>query len=217
MGYWRAPGHNVLGFAAESFMDEVCHELKKDPVAFRLELMEKAKQQPVGKISYDPDKFKSVIELVAAMSNWGKKQAPGTFLGFSTWFSFNTYIAEVVELKMVKGKARVQKVYCAVNCGKVVNLSGAENQIQGSIVDGIGHAMLTKVTFDKGAVLETNFGNYRFLRMKEAPLDIVVKFVPSEDPPTGLGEPALPPVAAALANALFAATGKRFRKMPFEA
>jgi isoquinoline 1-oxidoreductase beta subunit len=104
-----------------------------------------------------------------------------------------------------------------VNCGKVVNLSGAENQIQGSIVDGIGHAMLTKVTFDKGAVLETNFGNYRFLRMKGAPLDIVVKFVPSEDPPTGLGEPALPPVAAALANALFAATGKRFRKMPFEA
>ena len=216
MGYWRAPGHNVLGFAAESFMDEVCHELKKDPVAFRLELMEKAKQQPVGKISYDPDKFKSVIELVAAMSNWGKKQAPGTFLGFSTWFSFNTYVAEVVELKMINGKPRVQKVYCAVNCGKVVNLSGAENQIQGAVVDGIGHAMLTKVTFDKGAVMETNFGNYRFLRMKEAPLDIIVKFVPSEDPPTGLGEPALPPVAAALANALFAATGKRFRKMPFD-
>ncbi|HMI04960.1 MAG TPA: molybdopterin cofactor-binding domain-containing protein [Pedobacter sp.] len=217
MGYWRAPGHNVLGFAAESFMDEVCHELKKDPVAFRLELLEKAKQQPVGKINYDPDKFKSVIELVAAMSNWGKKPSPGTFLGFSSWFSFNTYVAEVVELKITNGKPRVQKVYCAVNCGKVVNLSGAENQIQGAVVDGIGHAMLTKLTFDKGAVLETNFGSYRFLRMKEAPLDIVVKFVPSQDPPTGLGEPALPPIAAALANALFAATGKRFRKMPFEA
>jgi isoquinoline 1-oxidoreductase beta subunit len=215
-GPWRAPNHNVLGFAAESFMDEVCQELKKDPVAFRLELMEKAKQQPVGKINYDPDKFKSVIELVAAMSNWGKKHAPGTFLGFSTWFSFNTYIAEVVELKMINGKPKIQKVYCAVNCGKVVNLSGAENQVQGAIVDGIGHALLTKITFDKGAVVETNFGNYRFLRMKDAPLDIVVKFVPSEEPPTGLGEPALPPVAAALANALFAATGKRFRKMPFE-
>jgi isoquinoline 1-oxidoreductase beta subunit len=215
MGYWRAPGHNVLGFAAESFMDEVCHELKKDPVAFRLELMEKAKQQPVGKINYDPDKFKSVIELAAAMGNWDKKPAAGTFRGFSSWFSFSTYVAQIVELKMINGKPRVQKVYCAVNCGKVVNLSGAENQIQGAIVDGIGHAMLTKITFDKGAVLETNFGNYRFLRMKEAPLDIVVKFVPSEDPPTGLGEPALPPIAAALANALFTATGKRFRKMPF--
>lgn len=215
-GPWRAPNHNVLGFAAESFMDEVCHELKKDPVAFRLELMEKAKQLPVGKISYDPDKFKSVIELAAAMSNWGKKLAPDTFLGFATWFSFNTYVAEVVELKMISGKPRIQKVYCAVNCGKVVNLSGAENQVQGAIVDGIGHAMLTKITFDKGAVVETNFGNYRFLRMKEAPLDIAVKFVPSEEPPTGLGEPALPPVAAALANALFAATGKRSRKMPFE-
>jgi isoquinoline 1-oxidoreductase beta subunit len=217
MGYWRAPGHNVLGFAAESFMDEVCHELKKDPVAFRLELLEKAKQQPVGKVNYNPDKFRSVIELVAAMSNWGKKTAPDTFFGFATWFSFNTYVAEVVELKLVDGKARVQKVYCAVNCGRVVNLSGAENQVQGAIVDGIGHALLTKLTFDKGAAVETNFNSYRFLRMKNAPLDVVVKFVPSEEPPTGLGEPALPPIAAALANALFAATGKRHRKMPFEA
>ncbi|MES2455944.1 MAG: molybdopterin cofactor-binding domain-containing protein [Bacteroidota bacterium] len=216
MGYWRAPGHNVLGFAAESFMDEVCHELKRDPVAFRLELLEQAKQQPVGKVNYNPDKFKSVIELVAKMSSWGKEQATGTFLGFSAWFSFSTYVAEVVELKMVEGKPRVQKVYCAVNCGRVVNLSGAENQVQGAIVDGIGHALLTKLNFEKGAAVETNFDKYRFLRMKNAPLDVVVEFVPSEDPPTGLGEPALPPVAAALANALFAATGKRYRKMPFE-
>lgn len=216
MGYWRAPGHNVLGFAAESFMDEVCYELKKDPVAFRLELMEKAKRQPVGKVNYNPDKFKSVIELVAEMSSWGKKTAPDTFLGFSAWFSFNTYVAEVVELKMTAGKPRVHKVYCAVNCGRVVNLSGAENQIQGAVVDGIGHALFTKLTFEKGAAIESNFDKYSFLRMKNAPLDVVVKFVPSEDPPTGLGEPALPPIAAALANALFAATGKRFRKMPFE-
>jgi isoquinoline 1-oxidoreductase beta subunit len=215
-GPWRGPGHNVLAFAAESFMDEICHELKKDPVAFRLELMEKAKQQPVGKISYDPDKFKSVIELVAEMSNWGKTPA-GTFRGFSTWYSFNTYVAQVLELKMLNGKPRVQKVFCAVNCGRVVNLSGAENQVEGAIVDGLGHAMLTKVTFDKGAVVETNFDKYRFLRMKNAPLDIIVKFVPSQDPPTGLGEPALPPISAALANAMFSATGKRVRKMPFEA
>ncbi|MEJ2882354.1 xanthine dehydrogenase family protein molybdopterin-binding subunit [Pedobacter sp. GR22-6] len=214
-GPWRAPTHNVLGFAAESFMDEVCHELKKDPIAFRLSLLDKAKQQPIGRISYNPDKFKSVIDLVANMSNWGKTP-PGIFRGFATWFSFNTYVAQVVDLKMVGGKARVQKVYCAVNCGKVVNLSGAENQVEGAIVDGIGHALFTKVTFDKGAVVEQNFDTYRFLRMRNAPLDISVKFVPSEDAPTGLGEPALPPIAAALANALFAATGKRHRKMPFE-
>lgn len=216
IGYWRGPTHNVLAFAAESFMDEVRLELKKDPIAFRLELLEKARTQPVGRLSYDVNKFKGVIDLVAAMSAWETKPAPGTFRGFSSWFSFNTYVAQVVDLKMVAGKPRVLKVYCAVNCGKVINLSGAENQVEGSIVDGLGHALFTKATFDKGAVVEKNFHLYKFYRVKDAPLDIEVKFVPSEDAPTGLGEPALPPIAPAVANAIFAATGKRIRKMPFD-
>jgi isoquinoline 1-oxidoreductase beta subunit len=117
---------------------------------------------------------------------------------------------------MVGGKPRVSKVYSAVNCGRVINLSGAENQVQGAVVDGIGHAMFTKLTFLKGSAVEKNFHDYRFLRMKDAPLDIEVQFVPSKEPPTGLGEPALPPIGAALANALFAATKKRIRKMPFD-
>jgi isoquinoline 1-oxidoreductase subunit beta len=213
-GPWRAPGHNIQAFASESFMDEVAWELKKDPVAFRLELFRKAQEQPVGKVNYEPEKFRSVIELVAKMSNWGQTPA-NKFRGFATWYSFNTYVAQVVELSMKNGKPRIEKVYCAVNCGRVVNLSGAENQVQGAIVDGLGHAMFTKVTFDKGAAQQTNFTNYAFLRMRNAPLDVVVNFVPSNEPPTGLGEPALPPVAAAVANALFAATGKRYRKMPF--
>jgi len=124
-------------------------------------------------------------------------------------------VAQVVEVQLIKGQPKIMKVYCAVNCGRVINLSGAENQVQGSIVDGIGHAMYPKVTFVNGAVQETNFHAYKMLRMKDAPMDIEVGFVPSEEPPTGLGEPALPPIAAALANALFAATGKRIRKMPF--
>lgn len=213
-GPWRAPTHNVQAFANESFMDEVATELKKDPVAFRLELFRKAKEQPVGRLAYDPDKFISVVELVAKMSNWGKTPA-NTFRGFSTWFSFNTYVAQVVELQMVKGKPKVTKVYCAVNCGKVVNLSGAENQVQGAVVDGLGHAMYTKLTFQQGAAVQTNFGPYNFVRMRNTPIDVEVGFVPSEENPTGLGEPGLPPIAPALANALFAATGKRFRRMPF--
>lgn len=213
-GPWRAPTHNVQAFANESFMDEVATELKKDPVAFRLELFRKAKEQPVGRLAYDPDKFISVVELVAKMSNWGKTPA-NTFRGFSTWFSFNTYVAQVVELQMVKGKPKVTKVYCAVNCGKVVNLSGAENQVQGAVVDGLGHAMYTKLTFQQGAAVQTNFGPYNFVRMRNTPLDVEVGFVSSEENPTGLGEPGLPPIAPALANALFAATGKRFRRMPF--
>jgi isoquinoline 1-oxidoreductase beta subunit len=188
--------------------------LKKDPVAFRLELLKKAKEETVGKINYDPEKYKSVIELVAKMSKWGSK-TPGVFSGFSTWFSFGSYVAQVVDVQMVDGQPKVKKVYCAVNCGRVINLSGAENQVQGSIVDGISHAMFPKVTFVNGAVAETNFNTYTFLRMKDAPTEIDVQFVESDEAPTGLGEPALPPVAAALANAIFAATGKRLRKLPF--
>jgi isoquinoline 1-oxidoreductase beta subunit len=213
-GWWRAPGANTLAYVAESFMDEVCTALKKDPVAFRLELFKKAKEQTVGKINYDPEKYKNVVELVAKMSKWGSK-TPGVFRGFSTWFSFGSYVAQVVDVQMVAGQPKIKKVFCAVNCGRVINLSGAENQVQGSIVDGISHAMFPKVTFVNGAVAETNFNTYKFLRMKDAPLEIDVQFVESEEAPSGLGEPALPPVAAALANALFAATGKRLRKLPF--
>ena len=213
-GFWRAPGANTLAFVAESFMDEVCTALKKDPVAFRLELLKKAKEQPVGRINYDPEKYKSVIELVAKMSKWGTKE-PGVFRGFSTWFSFGSYVAQVIDVQIVNGQPKVKKVFCAVNCGRVINLSGAENQVQGSIVDGISHAMFSKVTFVNGAVAETNFHAYKFLRMKDAPTEIDVQFVESNEAPTGLGEPALPPVAAALANAIFAATGKRLRKLPF--
>ncbi len=213
-GWWRAPGANTLAFVAESFMDEVCSELKVDPVAYRLQLFEAAKQKPVGKLDYNPDKYKSVVELVAKMSNWGTK-TPGVFRGFATWFSFNTYVAQVVDIKLEKGKLKIVKVYCAVNCGRVINLSGAENQIQGAVVDGICHAMFPKVTFVNGAVVEKNFYSYSMLKIKDAPLDVVVQFVPSEEAPTGLGEPALPPIAAALSSAIFAATGKRIRKMPF--
>lgn len=218
-GWWRAPGANTLAFAAESFMDEVCTELKKDPVQFRLELFEKAKKEPPGndqqaRFRSDPDKYRSVVELVAKMCNWGTTPS-GVFRGFATWFSFGSYAAHVVEVKMVNGKPKIVKVFSAVNCGRVINLSGAENQVQGAIVDGICHSMYPKVTFVDGAVVEKNFYSYKFLRMNDAPLDIEVQFVESDEAPTGLGEPGLPPVAPALANALYVATGKRIRKMPF--
>lgn len=217
VGAWRAPTSNAVCFADESFLDELAHEMKKDPIALRLELIEKAKSQPVGRVGYDPVKLKSVVDLVSQMSNWGKNKKPNTYYGFAMHYSFMTYAAHVVELtKSAKGELRVNKVYCAVNCGKVVNQSGAEGQVQGAIVDGLSHAMFSKVTFKNGAVEQTNFDKYKFLRMNSAPIDVVVKFVPSEDAPTGLGEPGLPPAAPALANAIFAATGKRMRKLPFE-
>jgi isoquinoline 1-oxidoreductase beta subunit len=213
-GWWRAPGANTLAFVAESFMDEVCTALKKDPVAFRVELFNKAKASPIGRIGYDPEKYLSVINLVAQMSNWGTTP-PGVYRGFATWFSFGSYAAQVVEVKMVNNKPKVVKVFCAVNCGRVINLSGAENQVQGAVVDGISHAMFPKITFVDGAVVEKNFHSYPMLRMNDAPLDVEVKFVETEDEPTGLGEPGLPPAAPALGSAIFAATGIRLRKLPF--
>jgi len=217
-GPWRAPTSNAAAFADECFLDELAHEMKKDPVALHLELLEKAKAQPVGGTPrYDIEKFKSVINLVTEMSGWGKPRKPNVYHGFATHFSFATYAAHVAEVtKYPNGTLRVTKVYCAVNCGKVVNQSGAENQVEGAIIDGLSHAMFSKVTFNKGSVEQTNFHTYKFLRMKDAPIEVIVKFVPSEDAPTGLGEPGLPPMAPAVGNAIFAATGKRYRKLPFE-
>jgi isoquinoline 1-oxidoreductase beta subunit len=213
-GPWRAPTHNALAFAEQSFLDEIAHELKKDPVAFRLELLDRAKNNPVGKVSYDVEKFKSVINLVSQMSNWGKK-TPGRFKGFAAYFSFSTYVAEVAEVSIVNNKLKVHKVYAAVNCGQVVNLSGAENQVQGAIVDGLGHAWFSEITFDKGAVQQKNFNSYKLLHMQDAPPEVEVQFIATNEAPTGLGEPGLPPIAAAVGNAIFAATGKRIRKLPF--
>lgn len=215
-GPWRGPTSNASAFADESFLDEVAHEMKKDPVAFRLALLDKVQKQPVGNHSYNIEKFKSVINLVTQMSNWGKSTRKNVFQGFASYFSFNTYVAQVAEVTVTNGALRVTKVYCAVNCGRVVNQSGAENQIEGAIVDGLSHALFSKITFDKGAVVQKNFNTYKFMHMKDAPLEVIVKFVPSDDAPTGLGEPGLPPIAPAVANAIFAATGKRYRKLPFE-
>lgn len=213
-GPWRAPTHNAVGFAEQSFLDEIAHELKKDPIDFRLELLERAKSNPTGKVNYEIEKFKGVINLVRQMSNWDKK-TPGRFKGFAAYYSFSTYVAEVAEISIVNGKPKVHKVYAAVNCGQVVNLSGAENQVQGAIVDGLAHAWYTEITFDKGAVQQKNFNTYKMMRIQDAPLDVEVQFVATNDKPTGLGEPALPPIAAVICNAIFAATGKRIRKLPF--
>ncbi|MDB5029993.1 molybdopterin cofactor-binding domain-containing protein [Mucilaginibacter sp.] len=218
-GPWRAPTSNSVAFADECFLDELAHQMKKDPIALRLELLEKAKDQPVGKTDggYDIAKYKSVIDLVAQISGWGKPKKPNVYQGFASHFSFSTYAAHVAEITKLKdGTFRVTKVYSAVNCGRVVNQSGAETQVEGAIIDGLSHALFSKVTFDKGAVEQTNFHTYKFLRMKDAPIEVIVKFVPSDDAPTGLGEPGLPPMAPAVGNAIFAATGIRYRKLPFE-
>lgn len=213
VGPWRAPITNFLAFAEQSFFDEVAEAIGKDPVQMRLDLLDKAKSSPVGDIKYDIDRFKKVIQLAAEKANWGKK-GKGVFQGFSVYFSHNSYVAQIAEIVMEKKKPILKKVYCAVDCGIVVNKSGALNQIVGSVVDGLGHAMYGNLIFKDGAPEQSNFNTYRLIKINEVP-DVEVHFVDNGIDPTGLGEPALPPLGGAVANALYRATGKRMRQQPF--
>jgi isoquinoline 1-oxidoreductase beta subunit len=212
-GAWRAPITNFLGFAEQAFIDEVAQAAGKDPVQFRLELLSKARTTPVGAIKYSIDRMEGVIKMAAERSAWGTKK-PGVFQGFSVYFSHQSYVAQVCEVMMQAGKPVVKKIYAVADCGQVINLSGARQQVMGGITDGLGHAMYSKLTFKNGASEQTNFHNYRLIRMKEIP-EIEPYFIDNGIDPTGLGEPALPPTGGAVANAIYKATGKRLRKQPF--
>ncbi|MEL6699052.1 MAG: molybdopterin cofactor-binding domain-containing protein [Bacteroidota bacterium] len=214
-GAWRAPRSNFIAFAEQSFLDEVAQAAGKDPIAFRLDLFDRAKNDPVGeKNDYDPERYAGVLKLVKEMSGWGNTMS-GVHRGVSAYFCHNTYVAQVVDVKMNGAEPRIQKVWCAVDCGIVVNPEAALNQIEGGIVDGIGHAMYSGLTFKDGKPEQNNFNAYRLIRHSEAPLEIETQFVQNGIDPTGLGEPSLPPVSAALANAIAQATGSRIYDQPF--
>lgn len=211
-GAWRAPITNFLAFAEQSFLDEVSQAAGKDPVQFRLELLERAKQKPVGAIKYDIDRMKGVINLAVEKSGWGKKKDVAQ--GFSVYFSHRSYVAQVADVQMKAGQPNLKKIHVAADCGIVVNLSGAYQQVRGGVVDGLGHAAFGKLSFKDGVAEQKNFNTYRLIRFKEVP-DVDVHFVNNGIDPTGLGEPALPPTGGAVANAIFKATGVRLYDQPF--
>jgi isoquinoline 1-oxidoreductase beta subunit len=211
-GPWRAPITNFLGFAEQAFLDEVAEVAGKDPIQMRLALLEKVKTKPVGKITYEPERFEEVIKQVAEKAQWKKK--PGVHQGFSVYYSHLSYVAQIAEVKVLNGKPTVTKVTAVTDCGEVVNLSGAENQVKGAIIDGMGHAMFAKLSFQAGVATPNNFNTYRLIRGNEIPV-IDAHFVNNGIAPTGLGEPALPPTGGSIANAIYAATKKRHYKQPF--
>lgn len=215
IGAFRAPRSNFIAGAEQSFLDEVAELAGKDPIEFRLELLERAKNRPVGKDNdYDADRYAGVLKLVKEKSKWNEFQAK-VHRGVSAYFCHNTYVAEVLELELQDNKPVIQKVYAAVDCGIVVNPDAAANMGEGGIVDGIGNALFGEMTFVEGVPEKNNFDKYRLIRQKEAPKSIEIHFVKNEYDPTGLGEPLFPPVFAALANALYKGTGKRFYNQPF--
>jgi isoquinoline 1-oxidoreductase beta subunit len=202
--FWRSvgPSHNV--FVVESFMDELAATAKKDPVDYRRALLDKA------------PRAKAVLELAAEKAGWGKPLPKGSGRGVSTQFVMGTYMAQVAEVEVSKdGEVRVRRVVCAVDCGSVVNPDTVRAQVQGAVIFGISAALFGEITLKNGRVEQTNFHTYRVLRMNEAPA-IEVHIVQNTEPPGGLGEPGTSAIVPAVTNAIFAATGKRLRKLPVD-
>lgn len=214
-GAWRAPRSHFTAGAEQAFLDEVAEAAGKDPIELRLELFDRAKNNRVGEeYEYDADRYAGVLKLVKEKADWGADM-PGVHRGVAAYFCHNSYVAEIIDLVMDNGQPKVKKVWCAVDCGIVINKEGATNIIEGGVVDGIGHAMYSELTFENGAPVQNNFNNYQLIRHRQAPEEIEVFFVENEISPTGLGEPGLPPAVGALANALYKATGERYYHQPF--
>jgi isoquinoline 1-oxidoreductase subunit beta len=219
IGPLRAPRSNAFAFSFISFIDELAHAAGKDPLAFQLEMLEGKPVQDKGRGKFDPKRAQAVLKLVAEKANWaGRAKLPKrTAMGIAHWWSHLGYFAEVVQVTVATdGTPKVDKVWVAGDIGgQIVNPLNAVNQVQGSVIDGLSVALYQKITIENGAVVEGNFDTYPLIRMPEAP-PVEVHFIKSENAPTGLGEPALPPVAPALCNAIFAATGVRLRSQPID-
>jgi isoquinoline 1-oxidoreductase beta subunit len=234
-GALRAPGANSQAFVMQSFIDELAYAAGKDPLQFRLELLSqpardmvaeaakpKVENEPAHRPSdrkrpaYDVDRMRGALELVAEKSGWGKHNLPkGTGMGIAFHYSFQGYFAHVAEVTVSAGnKVKVNKVWvCGDVGGQIINPSGAEAQVQGGVIDGLSELMAQEITLEHGQVMQTNYDRHRLLRFEQAP-EIEVTFLKTDNPPTGLGEPALPPAIPAVCNAIFSASGRRVRSLP---
>jgi isoquinoline 1-oxidoreductase beta subunit len=224
-GHLRNPGYNGLAFAFESFINELADAAGRDALEFRLDLFGPPRRfappRPVLGIHiapFDTARVRGVLQLVAEKSGWGRQSLPkGTGMGLAFCYSHFGYVAEVVKASLDgHGMPRIHKVWVAADVGRqIVNPSGAYNQAQGAVLDGLGVALHEGLTIENGAIVNTNFNTFCPIRMHEAP-PVEVHFRITDNPPTGLGEPTLPPALPALTAALFAATGQRIRQLPID-
>ena len=234
-GALRAPGANSQCFVMQSFIDELAHAAGKDPLQFRLELLGEPGKQIVPEAAkpkveneraptpaaratqaYDVARMRAVLESVTGRAGWGKRKLPkDTALGVAFHYSFQGYFAHVAEVTVLaKNQIKVSKVWACGDVGsQIINPSGAEAQVQGAIIDGLSELMNQEITLEAGRVVQTNYNQHTLLRLKQTP-EIDVHFVPTDNSPTGLGEPALPPLIPAVCNAIFAVTGQRIRSLP---
>ncbi len=223
VAWWRSVEHSITGFVTDGFMDELAAAAGRDPLEFRLALLAPEASGP-RKVTNptDPEgppldtvRFRRVLATAAEKAGWGKPLPKGRGRGIACVYSFQSYVAEVAEASVdAKGNVRVHRVVCAVDCGRVVNPEIVKAQLESGVVYGLSAALKGEITIKGGAVEQTNFNDYDVLRIEEMPV-VEVHIVPSTEAPTGVGEPGVPPIAAAVANAVFAATGKRVRRLPF--
>nr|WP_297915237.1 molybdopterin cofactor-binding domain-containing protein [uncultured Allomuricauda sp.] len=212
-GAWRAPYTNFLAFAEQSFFDELAEMMEVDKIQLRLDLLDKVKPEEDERIQYSPERMKKVIAKAVEKSGWGN-QPDHIYQGFVNYYCHNTHVAEVADVEIENGGPVVKKITCVVDCGIVVNPLGALNQIEGGVIDGVGHSMYGELDFANGRPTANNFDKYRLIRMKEAPI-VETYLMENDHSPTGLGEPTLPPAGGAVANAFKAATGNRLYQQPF--
>jgi len=200
---WRSVGHSFNGFVMESFVDELAHAAKVEPLEFRRRTL-----PPQARA-------RRVLDAVAALSKWGSPLAVGIGRGVARHECFETEVAEVAEVEIVKGRIKVRRVFVAVDCGTAVNPDIVRGQVEGAVIFGLSAALDQEITLAHGVVQQTNFDDYPLLRMHECP-EIIVQILDSDKPPTGIGEPGLPPIAPAVANAIFQLTGVRLRRLPLQ-
>jgi isoquinoline 1-oxidoreductase beta subunit len=201
-GPWRSVGASQNAFVVESFIDELAHAAASDPFAFRRNLLRRA------------PRHRAVLELAAAKAGWGEPPRAGRFRGIAVYHSFGSYVAQVAEVSIGRtGAIGVHRVVCAIDCGIAVNPDLVAAQMEGAIAFGLSAALKDEITIDRGGVVESNFKDYPMLAFAEMPA-VEVHIVPREDEPGGVGEPGVPPIAPAVANAVFAATGHRLRRLP---
>lgn len=201
VGYWRSVGPSQNTFVLESFIDEMAYAAGRDPFEFRRELLK------------DHPRLRHVLEVAADKSGWGTPVPMDRARGIAVVEDKGGLVAEVAEVSIEGDRVRVHKVTCAADCGQIIHPGIVEAQLSGSVIAGLTAALYGEITIEKGRVKQGNFNDYRLMRMREMP-EISVHIVPNHEEPGGVGEPAVPPIAPAVANALFALTGKRIRRLP---
>ncbi|HXB55920.1 MAG TPA: molybdopterin cofactor-binding domain-containing protein, partial [Vicinamibacteria bacterium] len=216
VSWWRSVENSVNAFVTECFLDELAGAAEIDPLTFRLQLLaepRQVRQPPDSPAILETTRLRAVLERAALRAGWGTPVTPGHGRGLACHFSYRTYVAQVAEVSVAHGAVRVHRVHLVVDCGRVVNPDVVKAQMEGGVVFGLSAALKGAITIANGRIQQSNFHDFEVLRLPEAP-EIDVEILASDGPPTGVGEPGVPPIAPAVANAVFAATGKRVRRLP---